>query len=159
MTRGAVSRRTLPPQPRRAAGQERLSPRPRWWRRPRLPFPPIVLGFLLAGAVLTSVTAWLLALQFHAGALLAYVTGVNLTTLGAYLYDKSVAGAPAPLWRVPEAVLHLLALAGGTPAAFAGQHVLRHKTRKPGFRTWFWVIVAVQVAALVGWVWRSAGRA
>ena len=155
MTRGVVSRRSPASHARRAGSD----PQARRWRRPRLPFPPIVLGFLLAGAALTTVTAWLLASQLHASALLAYVTGVNLTTFGAYLYDKSVAGSGAPLWRVPEAVLHLLALAGGTPAAFAGQHVLRHKTQKAGFRTCFWVIVAVQVAALVGWVWGSAGEA
>lgn len=135
-----------------------MNVRPRRWRRPRLPVSPIVLGFLIAGAALTSVTAWLLASHLHAGALVAYAAGVNLTTFGAYLYDKSVTGSATPLWRVPEAVLHLLALAGGTPAALVGQQVLRHKTKKVGFRAWFWVIVAVQVAALVGWVWGSAGR-
>ena len=129
------------------------------WRRPRLPFPPIVAGFLLAGALLTAATAWLLVSHLHAGALLAYVAGINLATLGAYLYDKSVAAGGVALWRVPEVVLHLLALAGGSPAALAGQQLLRHKTRKPGFRTWFWVILAVQVAALIGWVWGVSYRA
>ena len=128
------------------------------WRRPRLPFPPIVGGFLLGGIALTAATAWLVASRLHTGALLAYAAGINLTTLGAYAYDKSVAAGSATLWRVPEAVLHLLALAGGTPAAFAAQQLLRHKTRKPGFRTWFWVIVAIQAAALGGWLWGVSQR-
>jgi uncharacterized membrane protein YsdA (DUF1294 family) len=86
------------------------------------------------------------------------VAGVNLTTLGAYLYDKSVAGSAAGFWRVPEAVLHLLALVGGTPAALAGQHLLRHKTRKANFQIWFWVIVAVQAVAVIGWFWAAPGQ-
>jgi uncharacterized membrane protein YsdA (DUF1294 family) len=155
MTRRAATRRN----DARPARRDEWGPRrPEPWRRPRLPFPPIVGGFLLAGAVLTAATAWLLVSHLHAGALVAYVAGVNLTTLGAYLYDKSVASAGAALWRVPEAVLHLLALAGGTPAAFAGQQLLRHKTSKPAFRTWFWVIVAIQAAALAGWVWGATHR-
>lgn len=115
-------------------------------------------GFLVAGAGLTALTAWLLVAHLHAGALLAYLLAVNLVTFGAYLYDKSVAGSDLPLWRVPEATLHLLALAGGTPAALAGQHWLRHKTQKAAFRTWTWVVVAVQAAAIVGWVWGTIGR-
>lgn len=154
MTRRAATR-AFPTQPRRGGDG---APAARPWRRPRLPFPPIVGGFLLAGALLTTFTAWLLASQFRTGALLAYVAGVNLTTLGAYAYDKSVAGNTAH-WRVPEVVLHLLALAGGTPAAFVGQYVLRHKTRKAGFRNWFWVIAIVQSAAVAVWVWRESHRA
>ena len=153
--RSAATRRPPPPRPYR---DDRPAARPRPWRRPRLPFPPIVAGFLLAGTVVTTLTAWFVSSRLHAGALLAYVVGVNLTTFGAYLYDKSVSGAETGLWRVPEAVLHLLALAGGTPAAFAGQQALRHKTRKPGFRTWFWVIVAIQAAALAGWAWGASVR-
>ena len=130
----------------------------RAWRRPRLPFPPIVGGFFLAGMALAAATAWLLANRFNVGALVAYLVGINVATTAAYLYDKSVAASGTALWRVPEAVLHLLALAGGTPAAFASRRLLRHKTRKEGFRAWFWVIVAVQVAALVGWVWGSSRR-
>jgi uncharacterized membrane protein YsdA (DUF1294 family) len=122
---------------------------------PRHPFPPIVGGFLLAGAVLTAATAWLLVARLQFGALMAYLAGVNLTTLGAYFYDKSVAGSAAGLWRVPEAVLHLLALAGGTPAALAGQHLLRHKTRKTNFQLWFWAIVILQAVAIGAWLWET----
>jgi uncharacterized membrane protein YsdA (DUF1294 family) len=122
--------------------------------RPRLPFRPIVGGFLLAAAVVTGLTAWLLAGRFDWALLLAFLAGINLATFAAYLYDKSVArGQGSRLWRVPETVLHVLALAGGTPAAFAGQKLLRHKTIKRPFRAWFWSIVVLQIAALSLWVW------
>jgi uncharacterized membrane protein YsdA (DUF1294 family) len=124
----------------------------------RLPFRPIVGGFLLAAAFVTALTAWLLADRLNWGALLAFLGGINLATFGAYLYDKSVArgegGATrGRLWRVPETVLHVLALAGGTPAAFAGQKLLRHKTVKRPFRAWFWSIVVLQIAVLSFWIW------
>lgn len=73
----------------------------------------------------------------------AYLLGVNAGTFVLYAYDKS-ASSRARL-RVPEKVLHLLGLLGGTPAAFAGQHFLRHKTRKPAFQIWFVLSVALQV--------------
>lgn len=126
--------------------------------RRRLPFPPIVAGFLLVGAALTAATAWLLVARLNFGAMLAYLAGVNFTTFGAYLYDKSVAAGAPSLWRVPETVLHLLALCGGTPAAFTAQRLLRHKTHKSAYRTWFWVIVAIQLAALGGWLWGTFHR-
>jgi uncharacterized membrane protein YsdA (DUF1294 family) len=152
-----MRRSAAPPKRPSRAPKPRGNAPARRWRRPRLPFPPIVGGFLLVGALLTAATAWLLVARLQFGALLAYVAGINLATLGAYLYDKSVAGASVGFWRVPEAVLHLLALAGGTPAALAGQQLLRHKTRKADFQLWFWVIVAVQAVAVIGWLW-VAGR-
>jgi uncharacterized membrane protein YsdA (DUF1294 family) len=120
-----------------------------------LPFRPIVAGFFVSGMGLAAATAWLLASRFNVGVLVGYLVGVNLATFGAYFYDKSVAASGSALWRVPESALHLLALAGGTPAAFAGQRLLRHKTRKEGFRVWFWAIAAVQAAAIAAWLWRS----
>ena len=123
--------------------------------RPRLPFRPIVGGFLLAAAVVIALTAWLLAGQLNFDAFLAFLAAINLATFAAYLYDKSVAIGRTRLYRVPETVLHVLALAGGTPAAFAGQKLLRHKSVKRPFRAWFWSIVLLQIAALSLWIWCS----
>jgi uncharacterized membrane protein YsdA (DUF1294 family) len=76
---------------------------------------------------------------------------VNAATILLYGYDKAVAGGTRS--RVPENVLHLLALLGGSPAAFLSQRLFRHKTVKPGFRRVFWLIVVLQatVAAVVAW--------
>jgi uncharacterized membrane protein YsdA (DUF1294 family) len=77
----------------------------------------------------------------------AVLGGVNVATLLAYGYDKHAARAGRR--RVPEAALHAMAAAGGTPAAVIAQSLLRHKTRDRRFRLVFWAIAAVQVAALL----------
>ena len=79
----------------------------------------------------------------------AYLLGVNAGTFVLYTYDKG-ASSRARL-RVPEKVLHLLGLLGGTPAAFAGQHLLRHKTRKSAFQLWFVLSVALQIGVYVAY--------
>lgn len=72
----------------------------------------------------------------------AYLAGVSVATLVMYAYDKFAA---VRAWlRVPELVLHGLALAGGSPAAFVAQRVWHHKTIKASFQRVFWGIVVVQ---------------
>lgn len=84
---------------------------------------------------------------YHGNGLLAYLLAINIATLGFYGYDKLIAGSG---WiRVPELVLHSLALAGGSPAALLSQRLLRHKSLKPAFRIIFWLIVAGQLTGLV----------
>ena len=48
-----------------------------------------------------------------------------------YAYDKIQSKRDAG--RVPELVLHCLALAGGFPGAWAGRTLFHHKTAKPFF--------------------------
>src|SRR5262245_23106205 len=64
--------------------------------------------------------------------LIAWLVGINATALGYYGYDKRCAGGNGS--RVPEIVLHGLALAGGTLGAYAGMQLFRHKTIKGRFR-------------------------
>jgi uncharacterized membrane protein YsdA (DUF1294 family) len=45
--------------------------------------------------------------------------------------------------------LHVLAAAGGTPRAFVGQIIFRHKTRKPSFQRMFVLISLIQLALLL----------
>ena len=121
----------------------------------RLPFRPIVGGFLLASVAFTALATWLLVDRLNWTGLLAFLAAVNVATFATYLYDKSVARGETRFYRVPETVLHVLALAGGSPAAFAGQKLLRHKTLKRPFRVWFWSIVVLQIAAVSMWVWHA----
>ncbi len=102
-------------------------------------------ALLLTGAGLAG------AISCGMPAILGYFAGVNLATVALYGYDKAVAGGPK--LRVPEKVLHLLALLGGSPAAFLSQGMFRHKTVKTSFRRMFWLIVALQVALIVAGVW------
>ena len=78
--------------------------------------------------------------------LVMWVAALSLVTFGIYGYDKAQAQGGGP--RVPEVVLHLLGLLGGTPGAFIAMRMFHHKTSKQSFLTIFWIIVAVQLAAL-----------
>jgi uncharacterized membrane protein YsdA (DUF1294 family) len=101
--------------------------------------------------LLTAGLTLLMVMRLGFATWIAYGIAINATTLLAYTYDKRIAGGDRQ--RVPERVLHGLALFGGTPAALAGQLVLRHKTRKSSFLGWFWAIVALQVAGVALWLW------
>jgi uncharacterized membrane protein YsdA (DUF1294 family) len=81
----------------------------------------------------------------------ASLVAVNLATFVLYAYDKFAATSD---WlRVPETALHVVALLGGTPAALAAQHLLRHKTLKRSFQSRFRLIVTVQVITAAAWTW------
>jgi uncharacterized membrane protein YsdA (DUF1294 family) len=82
-----------------------------------------------------------------------WFVAVNLVTFGYYGFDKARARAGGR--RVPEAVLHGLALAGGAAGAYAGMALLRHKTVKSSFRLLFWVIAVLQVMLVAAVVYRA----
>ena len=77
----------------------------------------------------------------------AYLIALNVVTFIIYSFDKRQAIKSG--MRVPEMVLHLLALLGGSPAAAVAQLLFRHKTRKPSFRIIFFLIITLQVAAVL----------
>jgi uncharacterized membrane protein YsdA (DUF1294 family)/cold shock CspA family protein len=124
--------------------------RTRVQRRPRAESPaPWTLPRLLVIPVFAAIygyVAW--RWGFRPPLLLAYLC-LSLAAFMAYAFDKS--SAIAGRWRTPEQTLHLFALAGGWPGALLAQQVLRHKTSKPGFVGVFWMTVALNVAAFVGW--------
>lgn len=111
--------------------------------------PYMLFGVIGAAAVLAGAAV----LWSRAGApWAAWLLAVNAAAFALYGYDK--AGARAAWLRVPETILHLAALLGGTPAAWAAQRTFRHKTAKQPFKTVFWLIAAAQ-AALIAWLaWR-----
>ncbi|MBO9712979.1 DUF1294 domain-containing protein [Sphingomonas sp.] len=73
---------------------------------------------------------------------------VNLVTLLVWRHDK--ASAIAGRRRVRESDLLTLALIGGTPAAFLGRHLFRHKTRKQPFSTHLMLVAVIQAGAIIG---------
>jgi uncharacterized membrane protein YsdA (DUF1294 family) len=81
-------------------------------------------------------------------AVATYLLAINLATFAGFATDKHRARTKGR--RMPERSLLMLAAAGGAPAAFLAQQILRHKTRKQPFGTWLIVIAGLQVAALVG---------
>ena len=112
---------------------------------------PVVIQCLLVTLAVLAFS--LLTLAARVPPLVAFLMAVNLATVTAYAYDKWA--APREGKRIPENSLHLLAALGGTPAAFASQHLFRHKTRKQTFRLRFWLIVLAQVLLLLAWLWAS----
>jgi uncharacterized membrane protein YsdA (DUF1294 family) len=108
-------------------------------------------SFLLAASLIVAAAAAGLRLWLRAPWILGVLAGINVATMALYGYDKAVAGGRR--LRVPERVLHLLALLGGTPAAIVSRPLFRHKTGKAPFRLAFWMIVLLQAGLLLGWGW------
>lgn len=100
-------------------------------------------GLLLAQAALASGVWWLTRCHW----LVAIVVAGSAVAFLTYGYDKRAAGVGGT--RIPERVLHLLALLGGAPGAWLGQQAFRHKTQKRSFQIAFWVICGVQVGLLI----------
>jgi uncharacterized membrane protein YsdA (DUF1294 family) len=75
----------------------------------------------------------------------AYLIALNIVTFGIYGFDKHQ--AIKSQMRVPELILHLLALMGGSPAAAIAQIIFRHKTKKTSFRIIFFLIIGLQITA------------
>jgi len=88
---------------------------------------PAVVGSVAVGVVLFL----LLWLALGWSPLLAWVAGWTPVAFAAYGIDKRAAVHGG--WRIPEAVLHGLALVGGVVGAWAGRAVFRHKTQRPMF--------------------------
>lgn len=80
-------------------------------------------------------------------AILVFVV-INAWTVLRFWQDKQ--RAIAGQRRISEGDLLGLALIGGSPGALLARHVFRHKTRKQPFSTQLFVIIALQIGAIVG---------
>ena len=81
-----------------------------------------------------------------------YAIAINFAAFAAFGLDKMLAEARA--WRMSEAKLLGLAFIGGSPGAYAGRHLFRHKTRKQPFSRELHKIALLQLfaaASLAGW--------
>lgn len=81
---------------------------------------------------------------------------IALAILNAFtflLYGADKAAARRGGNRIPENILHLLALLGGWAGAFMAQRLFRHKTGKRRFQSIFRITVLVNGAFLF-WVFR-----
>lgn len=70
---------------------------------------------------------------------------VNFIAFAAFGIDKARAERGA--WRISEGTLLRLAFLGGTPGAYAGRALFRHKTRKQPFCANLHAIAVLQVIA------------
>ena len=106
----------------------------------------VILGVVpfIAAAVLTLIINALLPTL---GLAWSWILGVSVASFFTYGYDKTIAGRNVT--RVPEVVLHLLTLLGGTLGSFLGMQIFRHKTQKKSFQLVFWAIAIVQIVVIV----------
>lgn len=72
-----------------------------------------------------------------------YLVCINLAAFALMGVDKR--HARCRQWRVPEKLLFLAALLGGSAGAWAGMYVFRHKTRHWYFVVGMPVILLVQL--------------
>jgi uncharacterized membrane protein YsdA (DUF1294 family) len=105
-------------------------------------------SYLLAAIALGVAVIVILLLLTSLSPYLAWLVGWSVAAFSAYGVDKAQAGRGG--WRVPENVLHGLALIGGAAGAWAGMLAFRHKIRKPVFVLVLVVASVVQLA--LGWV-------
>jgi uncharacterized membrane protein YsdA (DUF1294 family) len=126
------------------------------WRRKQRAH-PVVFHATVGLAVALGMTGVLWAVFGRPGSewtwIAFWLAGINLTTFLYYGYDKACARLARR--RVPERVLHGLALVGGSVGALAAMRLFRHKTIKSGFRIVFWLIVAAQLLLLAWLIARS----
>lgn len=109
-------------------------------------------AFLLLAIALTLGLGWLLAFLTDWPLFVIWILSVSFITFLAYGYDKAQAQSGG--WRIPEAVLHGLALAGGFLGGWLGRAVFHHKTRKPVFT----VVLALSTVLYLGvavLIWKS----
>ncbi len=80
---------------------------------------------------------------------------MNFIAFSAFGIDKWK--AETGRWRTTEATLLWLAFLGGSPGAYLGRQLFRHKTRKQPFVSNLHTIAFIQVAAIGGWIgWTMA---
>ncbi len=76
-----------------------------------------------------------------------YLLTVNLVGLFCMYLDKRK--AKKRLWRIPEAVLFLIAVIGGSIGSIAGMYLFRHKTRHWYFVYGMPAILLLQIGAVI----------
>ena len=107
--------------------------------------------FMIAVVVcLLSMLFWYTLLG-DVGFILLHLLSINMSTLLMYAWDKAIAGKS--LTRVPEIILHSLALLGGSPMALIGQKVFHHKTRKSTFQAWQYGVITIQILLIVLYIY------
>ena len=82
--------------------------------------------------------------------ILLYLFAINIVAFFAFGIDKLK--AKRDKWRIPESTLLSMAALGGSIGALAGMKVWRHKTLHDKFRIGIPVIIALQIAAVVWWI-------
>lgn len=79
---------------------------------------------------------------------LLYLLTIN--AVGFFLMRADKRKAKKKLWRIPEATLMTVAAVGGSIGSLWGMYAFRHKTKHPKFTVGIPLILALQIAAVLG---------
>ncbi|MBU0732469.1 DUF1294 domain-containing protein [Patescibacteria group bacterium] len=74
--------------------------------------------------------------------ILIYLGIINLIAFIIFWFDKWMASAKS--WRIPESLLWILALIGGSIGALFSMFLFRHKTKKISFQFFLAIIILIQ---------------
>ena len=83
---------------------------------------------------------------------IAYLVIMNIIGLAVMGIDKSK--AKRHVWRIPEKVLFLVSILGGSAGTWAGMYLFRHKTKHWYFVIGMPVIFFLHIAVAV-YIWRG----
>jgi uncharacterized membrane protein YsdA (DUF1294 family)/cold shock CspA family protein len=143
---------------RRDGGPRRASPPPAPRHTRRSPAASRELApvrhagtMLLLALAYAAAIGWGLWTHRLPGWVLIALPVINLGTFMAYWHDKHA--AQKRQWRTPESTLHAWSLAGGWPAAWLAQQVLRHKSSKGSFQHGYVASLIGHCALLAGVLW------
>lgn len=114
---------------------------------------PHLTSFFL-WVVLTLGIFFIADFYLHPEPILSFAIAITAGTLLLYGVDKFQAMREGR--RIPERILHLTALLGGSLGALIGMELFRHKTRKTSFQFILALLILAQVA-LILWLLAKAG--
>ncbi|QDZ26600.1 cold shock and DUF1294 domain-containing protein [Noviherbaspirillum sp. UKPF54] len=108
------------------------------------PWPVLSIVTLAGFPVLYLFATWQWGVSWY---VLAAYFGLSLAAMFMYWLDKGAAEAGA--WRIPEANLLFVAMAGGWPGATLAQQFLRHKSKKTEFRLAHWFVTFFNIGIFI----------
>lgn len=107
-----------------------------------------MIFFIVFGLIAVTLFVWLYTSLYSPAQPVspaAWLLSISFVTLFYYWLDKRLAKAEGLHIRIPEAILNLLAMAGGFPGAWIGRILFDHKTNTREHRWMFIVLVLTTV--------------
>lgn len=116
----------------------RRPPTGRLWRRKAL---TVLFFAAIAAGVFAARVPLLVALGY-----------AFMSVVAVQLYGIDKSAALNRQWRIPEATLHFISLAGGWPGALFAQAAFQHKISKTSFLSIFWLTALLNFAGLAWFI-------
>lgn len=106
--------------------------------------PYVVVGLCIAALFFVSINVILKDSPHY---LVPFLMSTNGATFFLFGFDKLLAASQKE--RIPERVLYVFCLLGGSIGGIVGMQILRHKTQKTSFQTIMGGILIIQIIVLV----------